>query len=130
MLSHQSGTLQITHLNCHSLLSHKDNVVTMFIAAQLDVLALTETWLDDTVVDSKILPCEPGLSLLWMDRNQCGRGVAFMMVSFIVRPDLREGNVEYLWIELFLCSKRSLLVCCAYCPPTKLIFMTIFDFGM
>ena len=89
MLSHQSGTLQIAHLNCHSLLSHKDNVVTMFIAAQLDVLALTETWLDDTVVDSKILPCEPGLSLLWMDRNQCGRGVAFMMVSFIVRPGVQ-----------------------------------------
>ena len=98
----------------------------LFIAAQIDVLALTETWFDDTVVDSKILPCEPGLSLLRMDRNQCGREVAFMMVSFIVRPDLREGNVEYWWIELFLCSKRSFLVYCAYCPPSiKLIFMTI-----
>ena len=61
------GTLRIAHLNCRSLLSHKDDVVAMFIAAQLDVLALTETWLDDTVVDSEILPCGSGLSLLRMD---------------------------------------------------------------
>ena len=47
------------------------------------------------------------------------------MVSFIVRPDLREGNVESLWIELFPRSKRSLLVCCAYRPPSKADFMTI-----
>ena len=39
----KSRTLRIAHLNCHSLLSHIDDVVTKFIAAQLDVLALTET---------------------------------------------------------------------------------------
>ena len=119
------GTLRIAHLNCRSLLSHKDDVVAMFIAAQLDVLALTETWLDDTVVDSEILPCGSGLSLLRMVRNRCGGGVAFMvstMVSFIVRPDLREGNVESLWIELFPRSKRSLLMCCAYRLPSKADF--------
>ena len=119
------GTLRIAHLNCHSLLSHKDDVVSMFIAAQIDVLALTETWLDDTVVDSEILPGGCGLSLLRMDRNRCGGGVAFIistMVSFIFISDLREGNVESLWIELFPRSKRSLLVCCAYRPPSKADF--------
>ena len=125
----KSGTLRIAHLNCLSLLSHINDVVTMFIAAQLDVLALTETWLDETVVDSEILPSGSGLSLLWMDRNRRGGGVAFMisaMVSFIVRFDLREGNVESLWIELFPHSKRSLLVCCAYCPPSKADFYDYF----
>ena len=95
----KSGTLRIAHLNCHSLLSHKDDVIAMFISAQLDVLAFTETWLDDTVADSEILPSGCGLSLLWMDRNRCGGGVAFLVsktVSFIVRSDLREGNVESL----------------------------------
>ena len=32
----KSGTLRIANLNCCSLLSHKDDVVAMFIAAQLD----------------------------------------------------------------------------------------------
>ena len=42
-----------------------------------------------------------------------------VMVFFIVRPDLRESDVESLWIELYSCSKRSLLLYCAYCPPSK-----------
>lgn len=121
----KSGTLRIAHLNCHSLLSHIDDVVTMFIATQLDVLALTETWLDETMVDSEILPSGSGLSLLQVDRNRHGGGVAFMisaMMSFIVRPDLRKGNIESLWIKLFPRSKRSPLVCCAYHPPSKADF--------
>ena len=44
------------------------------------------------------------------------------MLSFIVRPDLREGNVESLWIKLFPRSKKSFLVCCAYHPPSKADF--------
>ena len=122
------GTLRIAHLNCRSLLSHKDDVFAMFIAAQLDVLALTETWFDDTVVDSEILPCGSGLSLLRMDRNRCGGGVAFMvstMVSFIVRPDLREGNVESLWIELFLAARDPCWCVVPIAHHLKLIFMTI-----
>ena len=67
MLRYPLGNLCIAHLNCRSLLPHKDNVVTLFIKAQLDVLAFTETCLDDTVMDSEILPHGSGLSLFRSD---------------------------------------------------------------
>ena len=49
------------------------------------------------------------------------------MVSFIVKLDKREGNVKSLWMELFPHSKKSILVCCAYCPPSKADFVTLTD---
>ena len=118
----KTGTLRLAHLNCRSLLSHKDDVLAMFFDAQLDVLALTETWLDETIVDSEITSYGTGLILVRTDRNRCGGGVAFVIsnsIPFVLKPELREGNVESLWIERFPKSKRSLLVYCVYRPPSK-----------
>ena len=52
----KSGTLRVTHVNCRSLLSHKDDVLAMFIEAHLDILVLIETWLDKTIEGSEIFP--------------------------------------------------------------------------
>ena len=60
----KTGTLRLAHLNCCSLLSHKDDVVAMFFDVQLYVLALTETWLDETIVDSEIKSYGSGLILV------------------------------------------------------------------
>ena len=37
-----------------------------------------------------------------------------------------EGNVESLWVELFPRTKRSLLLCCVYRPPSKVDFYDLF----
>lgn len=67
--------------------------------AQIDVMALTETWLYDTIADHEVFPTSSGVSLIRADRNCHGGGVAFAVSDhfhFCVRPDLREGNVESL----------------------------------
>lgn len=101
----------------------------MIYDVQIDVMVLTETWLDDTIADHEVFSTGSGVSLIRADRNCHGGGVAFVVsdhLCFFVRPDLRESNVEYLWIELFPHSKRSLLLCCVYCPPSKVDFYDLF----
>jgi len=44
----------------------------MCTEAELDVVAVTETWLDDSIMDSETLLCGSGLSMLQVDRNWCG----------------------------------------------------------
>ena len=63
------------------------------------------------------------------DRNRNDGGVAFVifnLIPFIVKPELSGGSMESLWIELFPCSKRSLLACDVYGPPSKAGFYDSF----
>ena len=60
----KSGSLRVTHVNCRSLLSHKHDVLAMFVEAHLDILVLTEIWLDKTIEGSEMLPSRSGLLLL------------------------------------------------------------------
>ena len=56
-----------------------------------DMLALTETWLDDTISDCEIFPAGSGVSLMRSGRNRHGGGVAFVVSNQLpvcVRPDL------------------------------------------
>lgn len=81
------------------------------------------------ISDHEVFPTGSGVSLVLADRNRHGGRVAFVVsdhLRFCVRPDLREGNVESLWIELFPHSKRSLLICCVYRPPSKVDFYDLF----
>ena len=123
----RSGGVRIAHLNCHSLLPHKEEILTLMCDGFFDMLALTETWLDDTISDCEIFPAGSGVSLMQSDRNRHGGGVAFVVsdrLRVCIRSDLREGNVESLWVELFPHTKRSLLLCCVYRPPSKVDIMT------
>ena len=44
------GGVCITHLNCCSVLPHKEEVFNLLYDAQIDVMALIKTWLDDTII--------------------------------------------------------------------------------
>ena len=46
--------------------------------AQVDVLALSETWSDDTISDHEIFPIGSGVSLIRMDKNHHGGRVTFV----------------------------------------------------
>ena len=48
-----------------------------------------------------------------------------IMVSFIVRPDLRESDVESLWIELFPAARDPFCCVVPIAHHLKLICMTI-----
>ena len=120
-LSSTAG-LRVAHLNCRSLLSITDEVSDLIVRNSIHVFALTETWLDSSIEDSGIFSYSFPINIVRNDRNRHGGGVAFLVtpgVKFVVRPDLCEGHVESIWIELFPSTKRSMLFCCAYRPPSQ-----------
>jgi len=93
------------------------------------VLTLSETWLDDAVPDGEVIPTGFGYSLFRRDRHRHGGGVAIIISNNIphcLRLDLSTGQTESLWGELYPRSKRSLLLCCAYRPPSKMDFFDHF----
>lgn len=117
--------LRVAHLNCRSFLAHKDDIFDLLCSFHIDVLTLSETWLDDTVPDAEILPAGCDFSLLRRDRNRNGGGVAIVLssrVRYCQKCDLSSGHIESLWVELYPRSKHSLLLCCAYRPPSKMDF--------
>ena len=120
-LSSTAG-LWVAHLNCRSLLPIADEVSDLVVYNSIDVFAVTETWLDTSIKDSEIFPYLFSINIVRNDCNHHGRGVAFLVsprVKFLVTLDLCEGHIESIWIELFPSTKRSMLFCCAYRPPSQ-----------
>ena len=117
--------LRMAHLNCRSLLAHLEDILALASDGCIDVFALSETWLDETVSDTELCPRDCGFSIVRNDRNRRGGGVAFLLanhVRYVTRPDLCSGGIETLWLQLFPGSTRSLLVCCAYRSPSCMAF--------
>ena len=129
-LPQASSGLRIAHLNCWSFLSHKDEIVQLICNLHLDVLTLSEIWLDDTVSDGEVMPAGFDYSLFRRDRHRHGGGVTIIISNNIPHClclDLSSGQTESLWGELYPHSKRSLLLCCAYRPPSKMDFFDHFN---
>lgn len=87
------SSVHVAHLNVRSLLSVIDDVNHMIVSEGVDVLAITETWLDEMIADSEV--CPNGYNIYRNDRNRKGGGVAFIVsnrLRFKPRPDLSEGK--------------------------------------
>lgn len=57
------------HLNVHSLIRHLDEIALLAASQCPDVLAVSETWLDDGISDGEI--SIPGYSVTRLDPNGC-----------------------------------------------------------
>ena len=69
-----------------------------------------------------MFPYSFSVNIVRNDHNRHGGGVAFLLsprVKFVVRPDLCESTIKSLWIELYPSTKRSVLFCCVYRPPSQ-----------
>ena len=106
--------LKVAHLNCRSLLSSLEEVYLFMRTYSVDIMTLSETWLDETVSDLEIY-LDDYYAIVRRDRNRRGGGVAILIskvVPFCLCPELSEGRVESLWVNLFPGSKRSVAVLC------------------
>ena len=114
-------TLQFVYLNTRSLVRHFDDVACLVSSIHPEVLALSETWLDSSVVD-----CElhlPGYSLFRCDRSRCGGGVAVYCADYLSCSVLSCGasssGIEYLWLSIDTKPFSSPLAFgCFYRPPS------------
>ena len=73
--------LRIAHLNSRSLLSIADEVFDLFTRNHMDIVAVTETWLDPSIDDSEIFPYSSSINIVRNDRNRHGDGVAFLFIK-------------------------------------------------
>ena len=114
--------LKIAHLNIRSL-RHKTDLLRLegLDTKTLDILTLSETWLDQSFEDSEV--ALPGFSCVRMDRTGTKKGFGGVAIyvreglPFKIRSDLNSFDYECLWIELTRSKCRPTLICCAYRAP-------------
>ena len=90
----------------------------MILSENLDVVAITETFLDDNILDGELV--DQSFTIFRRDRNRHGGGVMLVLRSGI--PAYRhydlETNCELLWVELTT-TLRNVLVGVFYRPPNS-----------
>ena len=86
----------------------------------LDLLALSETRLDNTFTDSAV--SIDGYTLIRRDRCRGGGGVAMYVrnvIDFKIRSDLSDPDLEFLCIEIQRPRARPFLISNWYRPPNS-----------
>ena len=93
--------LHFVHLNIRSLPPSIDEIRTIATKTKAAVIALTETWLDDSVNDSELRI--NNYCLIRADRNRQGGGVCLFIrenLTFNRRLDIITDSIETLWVEI------------------------------
>ena len=107
-------------MNTRSLLKHFDDIAALAVTERPYFLALSETWLDDSVPDAQVHLA--GYRLLRCDHNRCGGSVAVFCVESLhcslLSCGVTSSGAEFLWISV-ACGHLhpSLAVGCFYHPP-------------
>ena len=125
----KNNELKICHLNARSIASRdtefrclqgklEEIEPTLCNDNNYNAICMTETWIDDTILDADI--GVPDFQIDRRDRNRHGGCVAVYThnnIHAIRRADL-EVACELLWVEIFENHKRILLGTC-YRPPNQ-----------
>lgn len=111
----QSG-LSCVCFNARSIIAKHLDFLAYAYAHQFDVIAVTETFLDQSIPD--VLICPNGYTIFKKDRNHHGGGILVLVKSSIVsfHPKDFESDCEMLWIEL-LTSRGKVNFVTFYHPP-------------
>ena len=115
----QSG-ISCVCFNARSVVSKRFILSAYVLAAGFDVVAITETFLDDSIHDSHIAP--PGYTIFRKDRNRHGGGVLLLIrdsLNASLRPDL-DDECEVLWVSIPTKSSPLLFGVFYRCPHAPL----------
>lgn len=104
-------------LNARSVFPKRFDLLAYLSTLDPDVVAINETFLDESIVSSLISP--PSYTIFRRDRNRHGGGVLILTKSTIpaVRRFDLETNCELIWLQLFTKS-GPLLFGTFYRPPS------------
>jgi hypothetical protein len=100
------------------LLPKLDQVELLLQSTNAAALAVSETWLDDSVTDEEVTV--PGYSVVRKDRNREGGGVCLYIrdnICFNKRDDLITNNIEFLAVDILLPKTKPFLLSVGYRPP-------------
>ena len=116
--------LHFLHLNVNSLLSKIEEMRQIALASNAAVIGITESKLDDTVLDGEVNI--EGYEIIRADRNRNGGGVACYIksdLSFNIRKDF-STEIENIFFDILLPNSKPILVGNAYMPPDKSDFLS------
>jgi len=74
----------MTHFNCRRLLRHIDELRLIFTRNHLLVIAISETWLNDTVIDSEVHISAYQMFRLDRSHVRKGGGVAIYLLDDVI----------------------------------------------
>ena len=112
------------YYNCRSLLPKVDELVAVCSTYHPDVVCLVETWLSDNIIDSEL--CIPGYTMVRLDRNGHGGGVALYIHSSITYKVILSGpNMLELIVVSLVRNHCTLCLGIFYRPPSTPYY--IFD---
>ena len=118
--------IKVGHLNVRSLKNriHHTLVKETVLLHKFDIFTISESWLDNTVSDTKLDIL--GYALYRQDRQiSKGGGVCVFVKNNIkvsLLPDISAINngFQQLWLQVQLNKCKSLVLCVAYRPPNSL----------
>lgn len=124
-------SLNFLSVNIRSILTGNklDTLSAEALSLNAHVIAISETWLDDTVPDST-LTIKKYQTIIRKDRHTFGGGVAIYIkdnIQFIRRSDLEHETFEAIWIEIFLNDSSKVYLGLGYRPPSQELAM-MYDF--
>ena len=115
--------LHLIHLNINSLLSKIDELRAIAKKSRATVIGITESKLDETVLDGEINI--DGYELIRSDRNRHGGGVACYIindVSFNVRGNF-SNEIENIFFDMLLPKTKPILIGILNRPPDQSKFL-------
>ena len=107
----KSRGLHFIHLNMRSMLPKLSELKILAHKTRASVIAISETWLDETVTDSEIELED--FNVIRNDRNRNGGGVCLYIknnIAFNVRSDLCNVQIESIWAEILLPKSKPIVV--------------------
>lgn len=122
ILAKQKKGIQICHINAQSLRPKIDEFRWTFQNSNMDIICVSETWLDESVPDS--LMTLHGYKIFRSDRLAgCGGGVAIYVKNNIISKFCSKtgpnDKVEYIFLEIIAFGKK-MLVGCVYRPNSSI----------
>eukprot|EP00112_Aurelia_sp_Birch-Aquarium-sp1_P008427 Seg1927.10 transcript_id=Seg1927.10/GoldUCD/mRNA.D3Y31 product="hypothetical protein" protein_id=Seg1927.10/GoldUCD/D3Y31 len=120
--------LRVAHINCCSLIGKFTEINMLLQNCNVDVLGITETHLNQRIEDRGI--AVEGYELQRFDRvHKKGGGCLVYYredLDVVPRPDLRNNELEAIWIEV-ICKSQRLLIGTVYRAPDNTEFYDIFE---
>ena len=113
-----SGCLNIAHLNVSSLLKNIDEIRHLMNNNKIHILGLSETRLDDSVLDNEIRIDD--YNIIRLDRKRTGGGIILYVhesVQFVTHHDFAVANLELLCIEILIPKQKPFMLVYWYRPP-------------
>ena len=113
--------LELLHQNINGLVDKMDKIKLFLLDSKnkIHLYCISETHTNNTVTNSQI--DVPGYNIERKDRvNGIYGGVLCYIIedlNYQRRYDLEVEGLEVIWIELFIQSTKSILICTIYKPP-------------